>query len=197
MVIALGTLTVVTTAPSAHASPAAAVSIEGLPPQVCRDSIAYGQRIAAQVPPGASCRYTFDGRAGDVVGIIMEQIAGALNPQLDLLDPNGSVIASNDNINAGNPNSLIRDFRLDRGGRYTIVARSYRNETGGAYNLTLWQINACGGRIAIGQQVHAEISAAVPRCYYTFPVTYHMAVRISMERTSRSLQPTFQIFGSR
>lgn len=195
IVIALGMLTIGTPVTTTHAGPVRGGLTQGLPPQVCGAPIAYGQRVTAQVPPGASCRYTFDGRAGDVIGVIMEQVAGALNPQLDLLDPNGNIIASNDNHNPNNNNSLIRDVRLGRNGRYIVVARSARNETGGAYNLTLWQINACGGRIAFDRQLHAEISAATPRCYYTFSVTDPMMVKVSIDRMSRNLQPTFQILG--
>ncbi len=85
--------------------------------------------------------YSFTGVAGDIVTIRMDAVLGGLDTLLFLLDPNGIVVASNDDARgAATTNSEIANQTLVSDGLYTIVATRYGQGFGGtqgAYTLTL------------------------------------------------------------
>ncbi|NWG15612.1 MAG: PPC domain-containing protein [Chloroflexi bacterium] len=84
--------------------------------------------------------YSFTGQAGDIVSITMNATSGSLDPLLLLVDPNGSLIAFNDDSADGVTNSLVANVSLVLSGQYTIVATRYGQEIGGTegdYELTL------------------------------------------------------------
>jgi tetratricopeptide (TPR) repeat protein len=78
----------------------------------------------------AQATYTFEGRAGEVVSIILE--SEDFDPVLSLLNSAEEEIAFNDDF-GGSLNSQII-FELPVDDTYTIVARSYGGD-GGDYNL--------------------------------------------------------------
>lgn len=75
--------------------------------------------------------FSFTGAANDIVSIIMNATSGSLDPQVYLLDPNGNILAFNDDQAEGNTNSAILDQRLLTAGSYTIVATRYGQTIGG------------------------------------------------------------------
>lgn len=89
--------------------------------------------------------FVFDGTAGDVVNIAMNNTSGTLDPTLYLVGPTGVAIASNDDAVVGeNTNSLIANFTLPADGQYIIIATHYGGPYGGTtgtYQLTLSQLN--------------------------------------------------------
>jgi hypothetical protein len=89
--------------------------------------------------------FTFEGAAGDVVNIAMNNTSGSLDPTLYLVSPSGVVIASNDDAVAGeNTNSLIANFTLPEDGQYIIIATHFGGPYGGTtgtYSLTISQLN--------------------------------------------------------
>lgn len=85
--------------------------------------------------------YTFSGQAGKLISIELYSLA--FDAYLTLFDPNGNIIAWNDDGNPGSTNSRIPHgtgyFVLPFTGTYLIEASSYNaNETGG-YTLTLME----------------------------------------------------------
>lgn len=89
--------------------------------------------------------YFFQGLAGQVVNIAMNNTSGTLDPTLYLVGPLGNLVAENDDAVAGeNTNSLIADFTLPADGQYIIIATHYGalyGGTTGTYQLTLTQRN--------------------------------------------------------
>jgi len=85
--------------------------------------------------------YSFTGETNDVVTILMDATSGSLDPQVYLLDPNGNIVAFNDDDEVANTtNAAIRDQILLVSGVYTIVATRYGQTIGGTegnYNITL------------------------------------------------------------
>lgn len=83
----------------------------------------------------------FVGEEGDVVTIAMNARSGNLDPLLQLLGPDGEVLAENDDETAGGTrNAFIPGYRLLSDGTYTIVATRYRGAAGasfGEFDLTL------------------------------------------------------------
>ena len=89
--------------------------------------------------------YTFDGAAGDVINVALNNTSGTLDPLLFLIGPSGVSIATNDDAVAGeNTNSLIANLTLPADGQYIIIATHFGGLYGGttgAYQLTLTQLN--------------------------------------------------------
>lgn len=85
-------------------------------------------------------QYTFNGNAGDVVTIEMTAgNNGNLDTHLSLLAPDGTEIATNDDIGISNTNSRI-EFTLPDNGTYTVVATRYNGSEGtstGNYTISL------------------------------------------------------------
>ncbi len=85
--------------------------------------------------------YTFDAQANDVVSLSMDsQSPGSLDTLLLVLDPNGNIVATNDDADQGITNSLIPNLSLVLGGEYTVIATRYGMDVGGTegvYTLSL------------------------------------------------------------
>src|SRR5512136_928957 len=85
-------------------------------------TLGYGSKvygtIAAGVPPVA---YSFSGTAGDLVTITADKWTGSLDVQLDLVAPNGLVLASStQNMPAGDPSGAYLSVLLQQTGAYLI-----------------------------------------------------------------------------
>lgn len=84
-----------------------------------------------------SVRYSFEASAGESVTIRMETTSGGLDPFLSLYDDNDTLIARNDDLEAGNRNSLIA-ITLSQAGTYTIDASRFGQAGGvGTFRLSL------------------------------------------------------------
>jgi len=78
----------------------------------------------------AQAVYTFDGKAGDVVAILLD--SDDFDPVLSLLNSAQEEIASNDDFGASLNSRII--FELPADDQYTVIARSFSGE-GGDYSL--------------------------------------------------------------
>ncbi len=94
--------------------------------------------------------YSFEGRAGDRINILMQKQSGNLDTAVYLIGPNNQVFAANDDISAGsdtearNTNSRIGGFVLTAEGTYYIVATHYGLRFGGTqgpFSLSLSLLN--------------------------------------------------------
>ncbi len=96
--------------------------------------IAYGDFVSTVMYSTDGDHWTFDGKAGDTVGIAA---IGAFSTMIDLYGPDQSVLASNDHA-LGQFDALIDSFTLPADGEYTIVVQSYSGGMG-QYALMLGQ----------------------------------------------------------
>jgi hypothetical protein len=104
-------------------------------PEVIDYTIAYGQsRSGAIQQRGQRDRWSFEGRAGDHIQIIMT--APNDDGELALYGPDGEFIMRGDDHPRLGQNPVL-ELVLPVDGSYTIVARIYGDESTGAYNLTL------------------------------------------------------------
>ena len=160
---------------------------------LCGGSIAYGNEVFSQVPPRESCIYAFAGHGGEVVGIQLQREGGVLQPHVDVVAPDGSVVVSDD----WDTGSLIDDYHLPTDGTYVIVVTAQDGQGTGAFSLTLWRKDACGGERDFDGTTtdHAEISFLTPRCYYTFYNYMSGDISVRMTAQSGNLRPEFQVFG--
>lgn len=109
--------------------------------QAAPQPLTFGAPAAGFITSGQPYQtYTFTGQAGDIVSVAMNATSGSLDPLLLVVDPNGGVIAFNDDAADGVTNSLVANLSLVLSGQYTVVATRYGQEIGGTegdYELTL------------------------------------------------------------
>jgi hypothetical protein len=165
------------------------------PNSLCSGTIVYGHSVSSQVPPGADCVFTFTGSPEEMIGVTIKRLAGTQGSHVDLVSPEGSLIAPLREQDSG----LTKNYRLPQGGVYTIRvgAREYWGTL--AFELVLWRMDACGGNVEFFEPVYAEISNMTPRCYYTFyspGASYTMStIWVQVVKTTGNLKPKFQVFG--
>jgi hypothetical protein len=82
--------------------------------------------------------WTFEGTAGQVVSLIAVTVSGDLDPAIQVIGPDGTLVGENDDLD-----SLVRDagleaLQLPAAGTYTVrVMRYAGSATSGEYELTL------------------------------------------------------------
>lgn len=118
-----------------------------LPPVGVQELLTNTQPISRDVPVVGTITsgnyfqtYSFNGVANEILTITLTATGGSLDTLLLLLDANGNVIDSNDDIQFGVTDSAISNRRLALDGRYTIVATRYGKNVGGTegpYELLL------------------------------------------------------------
>lgn len=78
---------------------------------------------------GGRCDFDYEGKAGEVITLKVVSKAPGLDPQVELLDPEGGEEASDDD-SGGKGNPLIASHALKRSGRYTISIGSSDGRSG-------------------------------------------------------------------
>jgi hypothetical protein len=145
--------------------------------------------------------YTFTGSAGQQIAVSM---SAAFDTFLYLLNPDGTVLAVNDDIDPNTTtNSRIPPtgfITLPSSGVYSILANSFRPEDGGAYTVTLTAGTTCNltpiafgetkaGTLASGDCTNPIDVDGTPVDYYTFNGTAGQQIAITLTATSGNLDP--------
>jgi|GEM_PF-1987651 murein DD-endopeptidase MepM/ murein hydrolase activator NlpD len=104
--------------------------------------IANGQTRTAYINPATDDDYFyFSGVQGRIISIRMEKQGGSLNSYLELYDPNGSFVASDDDGGGWTSRNAWLVSVLPRTGWYRIKARSYNRASSGAYTISARMID--------------------------------------------------------
>jgi len=73
----------------------------------------------------------------------MEAVRGALDPWVDLRGPDSHLVKYNDDIDLVDLNSRICSPALPETGDYTVVARSFWNDSTGSFKVTVQDGAGC------------------------------------------------------
>jgi hypothetical protein len=145
--------------------------------------------------------YTFTGSAGQQIAVSM---SASFDTFLYLLNPDGSVLAVNDdaNPNVGTDSRIPPTgfVTLPSSGVYSILANSFRPEDGGPYTLNLIAGTTCNlTAIAFGETKTGTLNSGdctnpvdedgTPVDFYTFNGTAGQQIAITLNATSGNLDP--------
>ena len=87
----------------------------------CGGPISKGTTVTGQLPISAQCFYSFQGQNGQTITITMKKQSNTLDPYLRLKNPGGQWVKS-DNNSGGNNDALIKSYKLNKTGTWTIAA---------------------------------------------------------------------------
>lgn len=159
----------------------------------CGGTLTYGRSRADRIQsPAGVCRYEFNAQAGDIVTIAMNRLTGDLDPYLELRGLDGTFV--NDDDGNGGRDSLIAGYRLTRGGRYDIIARSWDSACSGDFVITVTRLTAstCGGAMLVGSTVTGHLTAG-RKCWYQFHGQQGQVITIAMNRRNDALDPFLRL----
>lgn len=102
--------------------------------------ISYGDSVTEDlIDAKTGDRWYFEGKAGDIVAIILESKDFDTLLELRLLE-NDTLLAENDDAGIDTSNSAILPFELPTDGYYVLIVRDYAGESDEEYTLTLSQL---------------------------------------------------------
>lgn len=165
------------------------------------NTIAFGDTLEGAIDNNTpSIPFTFEAAEGDILRIRLTSTSGDLDPTLVLLNPDGEVVARNDDESFS-----IKDAYLERtieeDGLYTIVATRYREARGasvGNFTLSLQKVDASTmiQGIAYGETLTGTINDEAFEVNYNFEGAAGDVVNIDMTAASgRDLDAMLVLLG--
>jgi hypothetical protein len=138
--------------------------------------------------------WSFEGQAGDIILISMEATSGYLEPGIELLGPNGILLAVAHPDYATTSTIASTLQVLPQTGIYTLVAESLLYSTG-SYRLSV-RLAPPPTPIVYGDTITSEISSNSPYGLWSFEGQAGDIVTISMTASQASeLDPTLTLIG--
>ncbi|MEP7285654.1 MAG: matrixin family metalloprotease [Chloroflexota bacterium] len=99
-------------------------------------AIQYNQAVTGTLAAGQKTEYTFAGKTGDKLTIVMNFTGGNIDPFLSLYDPQGHLIGEDDN-SGGKANAQLQGIVLSADGTYKLVASNVNKSDGGQFSLLI------------------------------------------------------------
>lgn len=97
--------------------------------------LSIGSIVESELRAGESQRYTLTALALTILSIRVEALDDRLDPQLELLDPSGALVAANDDFAyPATLDALLQAFVLPKTGAYTLIIAGVGG-SGGVYRL--------------------------------------------------------------
>lgn len=166
-------------------------------------SLAIGDSIIATLDDTTpELAYTFSGTAGQVVTISVMTREGGLDPELQLIGPDGALLAENQDISSSDFNAQIASFSLPADGTYTVSAYRYRRSGGssaGEFELSILDdaetsdVTINIDSISFGQEVMGELDAETPLRPYAFTAKAGMTITITAKSAGGGLDPALRL----
>jgi hypothetical protein len=163
------------------------------------NTLVYGEVVAGRLDNATpSQAYVFEGLRGEYIDVRFSATGGNLDAVLTILDDTGKALITRDDTR-GSLSPDIRQLRIPRNGRYTIVVGrfGYRfGSTSGEYELMVQRIGVSfesGSALRYGDTVRYAITHTEPIVYYTFQAERGDLITLTMRRDSGNLDPRLHI----
>jgi YD repeat-containing protein len=135
--------------------------------------------------------YTYTAAAGESFSVRMFNLAGALQPDLEIYDPAGNPVGQSV---AANYTGM--DVVRPVAGTYTLIAMDgSARPAGGPYTLDLLRtVNSCSAPAAQGQTVSGVLTASVPFLSYTLPAAAADTVLVRSASTTPGFAAQMELY---
>jgi hypothetical protein len=145
--------------------------------------------------------YLFTAQRGDIVNISMDTVSGDLDPYLQVVDSNATLLAANDDVSGSlSLDARVSDLVIQEDGVYVIIASRYGQAAGsstGTFVLTIDTAQNSGlgntpqtaQQLLLGDVVENEITAQHFTRYYYFDAAQNDIISIRMTRLGSGLDP--------
>ena len=153
-------------------------------------SIRVGETVQERVTNSAGDSWSLTLESGDIVIIAMDAVDN-LDTYLELQDPSGNVLITNDDGGEGFNSRIL--VQVPRSGTYTIIARGFSGDTGG-YTLSVEDISASlQGTLRYNRTISDSISQEDEVDLWTFEGEAGDIITVTMEGPG-SLDPYLTVY---
>lgn len=141
--------------------------------------------------------FYIDGLRGEVIQFELRASGGSLDPVLSVFDSSGAMQFYRDDTDG--ERHIRQNLALERTGRYFVVVGRFGHSLGstsGDFELRMMRVGVLskqGSALRYGDAVIDTISDARPQVYYAFQAEQGDIVRLSMVRSSGTLDPYLQV----
>jgi len=132
-------------------------------------------------------RWDFEGQAGQIVSIAMNEDDGTLDTRLTLLGPDGTILCTDDD-SGDDANSLIRNSILPQDGSYTILPSAY--SPSGTYTLLRTEVTR--QPITFTELIKGNVEDGV---VWTFEGSVGQIISIAMDEDDGTLDTWLTLLG--
>ena len=165
--------------------------------------LAFGDSLIGTLDDAApELAYGFTGTAGQIVTISLTARDSTLDPELELIGPDGTVLAENGDISGTDRSAQIVSFPLPADGDYIISAYRYRRAAGsstGEFELSLTDdadVSAMTFDIDVltyGEAVTGELDSTTPVRPYAFSAKAGITISLSVQSVGGGLDPAIRL----
>lgn len=161
-----------------------------------------GTQLGRITPQAPVSFYFLQAQRGEVLDLTMRRTSGSLDPQLDLVTPDGHTLAQNDDDPAsqGTLDAAIRDFTVLEDGVYVVVATRFGREAGsteGSFVLSAAavgpdRLGATADRARLidpGDALQGALDDSITARYYWFEGRRGDVVTITLSAEGGTLDP--------
>ena len=160
--------------------------------------VEYGQSVSGKSinPIGDEDHYTFEGTAGDIITLQLNDSSGFLSTQFRLYAPDGSLVVEVPPPIGGGGQAALEDFELEDTGTYTIMVSESEGDGVGDYNFTLESVNNPGDStpISYGESVGGSLEVSTDLNHYTFEGTAGDIITLQLNDSSGFLSTQFRLY---
>lgn len=142
--------------------------------------------------------FAFDGRANEVISLVMTRTNGDLDPYLVVTNEDGTILALSDD-DGESTNAEIPFKRLPATGRYFVIATRFGQEhgsTAGEYSLQMDRVGTEADENTVlqyGDSIFGRVTAQEPTTFYFLRAQRGDVINITMRRTSGDLDPQLEL----
>ena len=159
--------------------------------------ISYGESIGGSLEvPTDLDHYTFEGTAGDIITLQLNDSSGFLSTQFRLYAPDGSLVIEVPPPIGGGGQAALEDFELEDTGTYTIMVSESEGDGVGDYNFTLESVNNPGDStpISYGESIGGSLEVPTDLDHYTFEGTAGDIITLQLNDSSGFLSTQFRLY---
>ena len=169
------------------------LSLERLPPFAGAQPVAPSTVTAGTIDdPTDLDMFSFDAEEGAEFRFLLEAVTDAMDPELEIRDPNGETIVAS---SCNNGCSIVKTIVPQVSGRYLILIADVNHNEVGSYSFQIEPLARAESvaTLRYGSSLRAEVETPTDLDAYRFAVRAGTAARIVVEALEDAMDPLVEI----